>query len=258
MWKILLAYTLVLAPRIAAAKTVADTYDHFVGDQASKDAKVQGYEMPPGLYVTHVIVGQSATSFSRLVLLHCDSKKCAGTDLMLGPPGTTVESIMAVDLHGDASVATPVRPNFYGRFDLLPWSNVPRASKAKKAKAMVTPALVITTMRQTTAQDTYRDGSVANGADSDGQMQMFDLRATSLTRMFQGPTLRRGATGAGVSTTYTLVRNDQHVLLDLVASHQRLVDRHSGCLPPGPVLVTYQLKAGRYILPGEAPNVGGC
>lgn len=251
---------MVAAPGLGHAETVAETYAHFVGAAASDDTKVQGYTMPPGLYVTHVIVGQSDKAPSRLVVLHCDDVQCEGSSVWLGQNGSTIETIMAVDLAGQATVATPARPYFNGRYVDLPWSNRRSAQKAKTGKAQVTTsaALVLTTMRKTKAQGTYKHGGVVDGTASDGNLLVINLATTPVASMFHGPTVQRGATGAGSATTYTLVRTRKHVLLDLAASEQRLLDDRSKCLRPDPVTFTFTVQEGRYVQLGEPPLIGGC
>ncbi len=261
MLRTVLAFMVVVAaPGLGHAATVAETYAHFVGEPANEDTKVQGYTMPTGSYVTHVIIGQSDKAPSRLVVLHCDDVQCEGSSVWLGQTGGTIETIMVVDLAGQATVSAPARPYFNGRYATLPWSNQLGTHKTKTGKATTatSAALVITTMHQSKAKGTYKHGGVVDGTDSRGSLQIVNLAAKPVASMFQGPTIQRGATGAGSSTTYMLVRNRKHRLLDLAASEQRLLDNRSKCLPPDPVTFTFTVKDGRYVQLGEPPIVGGC
>lgn len=244
---------ILLASASASAGTPAQTYQHFVGDAASKNAKVQGYTLPTGMYYTHILVGQSTDASARVVLLHCDAKQCEGTTHHIGELGATIESVALVDLAGDASALDGVRPSLRSEFTDLAWSN---------SRTTVQPtqvgALVIKTMHTEKATGTYRHGGEVQGTAYEGNITILNIERQPMQPLLQRETLRRGAAGAGLETTYAFVRTRKHPLLDLRASEQKLLDYNSRCLPPDPITYMFTINKGRYTIAGERPLTGGC
>lgn len=248
-----LAVLMLLVSATASAANPLEIYRHMVGDAGGKKLNVQGYSLPAGMYYTHLVVGQSADTHIRLVLLHCDESQCEGTTHAVGDLGASIESLALVDLAGDATSLEGVRPSLRNDVVNLPWSN-PRTSTQPAAIG----ALVVKTMHAEAATGTYRHGGDVQGMAYDGTIAILDITRLPMQPLLQRETLRRSAAGAGLATTYTFVRTRKHPLLDVRASEQKLLDYNSRCLPPDPITYLYTINNGRYTIAGERPLLGGC
>ncbi|HPH68106.1 MAG TPA: hypothetical protein PLF40_20255 [Kofleriaceae bacterium] len=246
----LLALTL-LASSVAAAGTPVQPYQRLLDDAASKNGKVHGYILPSGQYFTHLVVGQSTDGSARALLMHCDVKQCQGATHIIGDVGATIESVTVTDLAGNAPTTfETTRPAFSTDFTELSWSNTPATAPVG--------ALVIKTMHTEPSADTDRNGDVVKGTAARGSLTILSMQKAPQGPLLQHETLRRGASGAGVATTFTFVRTNKHALLDVHASEQKLLDDRSRCLPPDPITYMFTINKGRYTIAGKRPPLGGC
>jgi hypothetical protein len=245
------ALAIMTRPAVAEEPVLEAQYARFVGSEASKSNGLQGYELPQGMYYTHMIVGQSQQSVPQLVLLRCVDAQCEGAQYSQGPIGATVESILLVDLAGQATTLTSQRPAVTSRYGegymKLSWHNRRHAARPKRKKSapVSAPAIVIQTLHR------------QKNGDEHGDLAILNIESNSPVTMFTGPTLDTGAGGGGTRTTYGLVRSRARALLDLGASSIELLRSRSHCLPTA-VKYSFTLDAGRYVLQGEPPVMTGC
>jgi hypothetical protein len=254
-WWFLILLILSTAPAHAGTKDMVRLYQHFVGDADTKDVNVRGFELPPGAFYTHVLIGDGGKQGPHIVMMTCTPKECNGRSQWLGESGATIQSVGLIDLHGTATAEfashEPYDP--YGNYVKLTWTNTP----AKKNRHAV---IAVSTMRTQAKQSESRFGGMVNGTERRGKLWLLEAQAQQSGSVFSGETVDLAATGAGTTTSYSLEREAKVSALKLRAAERRMPENRSACLPGKPVIFFYILNANRYEPPSleERPFPHGC
>lgn len=243
--RVLVVALVVVTATEARADNAAELFAHFFQQPVADLTEVRGFKLERVAAYTDVVFARFPTSAGHTqhgaVLLTCDDQQCQGKPVWL-EGDSELHVVGLIDLAG-AELGLPTSD--VGRHLGRNFSPMPRLGTPRRTR-LAWPALVVATGHDEEVTADTRFGRVT-GRERRHQLVLLSLRrADKFPRVFQESTERRGASGAGTTTSYRLVRDRKRGPLAIVGTEQPQLDDRSLCARPPPIEIRFAWKAGRF------------
>jgi len=239
-----LILALITVTATAHADTQAEQFAHFFSIKPTDVREIAGYRTPPGVPVTHILVGQfasGAVTVPGIVLMRCTEKECRGARVWLY--GGKIELLGIGDLGtpGPLGERTSLDRGLTGSWvDMTRWMKPPLPHYTR-------PVLMVNVEQRTAMTTGSRFGGDVAGEHHEAKLVLISLRAVDERSplVFEQSLIDRYPTGAGTTTSYRVVPGDS-LPLDIVATEQRHIENRSMCLNPPPTEHRLTFTGNRY------------
>lgn len=247
--------SLVAIPATAAADHARDMIVHFAGAKPDEVTAAHSLRLEHARPYTDLVVGtfhRGEWDHQVVILLRCTAKECHGRQVSIGNHEFELRGL--VDLAGE-----PGPLGGPGRVELRnAWT------RSLDAKGMRWPALIVTTRDEKVTTGGSRFRGEVRGSERHHDLYVISLRKADVDspRIALFATLDRYPSGAGTSTSYSLVRGrgkpSRNAPLDIRGEQHFYIEDDSACLPPEPIELYWRFREGRYQPAGDLLGRGGC
>lgn len=249
----LLALALLLFPAVAAAETPKELVALFAHTEVSKVTAARGVRLEGVRDYQQMVVGtyhEGEWDQHVLILMRCGKTQCTGKTVWLGNEKPELQAL--IDLAGaPGPLDQRTRIDLEHRGD---W-HLTLEGKGKKFPALV---LAVREEKVTTGGSRFR-GTV-KGSERHHKLLVISLRKSeeAAPRIAQLATVDTYPSGAGVTSSYALVRSGKQRVLDIAGTSQGQIENDSACLRPEPVEHLWKFKGGRYEQVDDLLQRTGC